>query len=70
MYDGRIIPSKRIKKLMKILKLVFLLGGFALVIMGVYNYFQPIAAIQGQTVPMIALGILVLLMSFLLKNRG
>jgi hypothetical protein len=54
---------------MKVLKIVLLLGGFSLVTVGVYNYFQPISAIEGQTVPMIALGILLLLMSFLLKNR-
>jgi len=54
---------------MKVLKIVLLIGALALTLIGIYNYFQPMESIEGQSTPMITLGILVLIMSFLLKKR-
>lgn len=67
MHDGRGLSSEEIK--MKALRIILMLGGAALIIWGVVDYFGNFIDQTDQAIPKIILGSLAILGSIFTKNR-
>jgi hypothetical protein len=67
MYDGRGVSSEEIK--MKALRILLMLGGSALVVWGVVDYFGAFIDQTDQAAPKVILGLLAILGSIFTKNR-
>ena len=67
MYDGRGVSSEKIK--MKALRIILMLGGSALVIWGLVDYFETVVGETDQAVPKVILGFLAILGSIFTRSR-
>lgn len=67
MHDGRSVSSEEIK--MKALRIILMLGGTALIIWGMTDYFGASFDQTDQALPKMFLGFLAILGSIFTKNR-